>query len=81
MAFSGDETADVGTDTACHGSARYSVALAGPHESIGDPDTLRLQGTYRASYTRGEGAILVLHADEGEGLGLPEAAPAEGGSG
>jgi ammonium transporter, Amt family len=33
------------------------------------------------AYTRGEGAILVLHADEGEGLGLREAAPAEGGSG
>jgi Amt family ammonium transporter len=33
------------------------------------------------AYTRGEGAILVLHPDEGEGLGLPEAAPAEGGSG
>jgi ammonium transporter, Amt family len=32
------------------------------------------------AYTRGEGAILVLHPDEGEGLGLPEAAPAEGGS-
>ncbi len=34
------------------------------------------------AYTRGEGAILVLHPDEGgEGLGLPEAAPVEGGSG
>src|SRR5262245_52363008 len=34
------------------------------------------------AYTRGEGAILVLHPDDGgEGLGLPDAAPAEGGSG
>ena len=49
---------DVGTGTACHGLARHTVALASQKQSIGDPDTLRLQGSYRASYTRGEGSTI-----------------------
>ena len=59
------------------------VALFAPLRATAREEGLGLDVTQHGeeAYTRGEGAILVLPADEGEGLGLPEAAPAEGGSG
>ena len=59
------------------------VAAFAPLRAAAREEGLGLDVTQHGeeAYTRGEGAILVLHPDEGaEGLGLPETAPAGGGS-
>lgn len=47
---------DLGTQAACHGIDDYLVPYAEVSDTVGKTTTNRLEGTYRAAYTRGEGS-------------------------
>jgi hypothetical protein len=46
---------DLGTQAACHGTDEYTVPIARAADTVGKASTGRLEGSYRARYTRGEG--------------------------